>query len=159
MGRKNRKGRTPRQNPRLFYRTRRHADRRGQHWSDADLADDAGLPPQEWESARRRRRRRRSGAADAVREASTRHLEPEMLRDAEPAPLWLIDAADVRSLPHPAPPAPEAPNDQPRLAVCGNCREWIPPADPHATDRGRCIHPASGVSRPPFEFEACAFFN
>ena len=45
-----------------------------------------------------------------------------------------------------------------RARECGNCVEWVAPADPLSA-RGRCIHPASGVVAPPSEMAGCAFFR
>ena len=41
---------------------------------------------------------------------------------------------------------------------CGNCVEWVAPADPLAA-RGRCIHPASGVVAPPPDMAGCPHFT
>jgi hypothetical protein len=163
VGRKNRKGRGAKHNPQRFYREKRQGGRDGGN-SDA-VADFDRAGTDAWSARARRKRRRRSGAVDAVEsmmESALRHDQRELVRDQppqEPGPLWLIDAADVKSLPH---PSGRNPNDPPRnavrAAICGNCREWIQPGDPLAGARGRCLHPASGVSYPPSEFEACAFF-
>ena len=164
MGRKNRRGRGANQNPRRFYRPKRQ----GYHNDEEAVTDvDFDLTGGDvWSARARRKRRRRSGAVDAVEsmmEAALRHDQRELVQDSPgetaPSPLWLIDAADVKSLPHPsgrgihdAPPHPA------KAAICGNCREWVPPGDPHASIRGRCLHPASGVSYPPSDYEACPFF-
>ena len=63
-----------------------------------------------------------------------------------------------------APPRFRQQTTQPRepevqTRVCGRCREWMPPQDALATDRGSCMHPASGFSYPPAEMEACPFFR
>lgn len=167
VGRKNRKGRGANHNPQRFYREKRQGTRHADDaFDDGDFAsgfDRSGGDV--WSARARRKRRRRSGAADAVEsmmEAALGHDRRELVREQqpqEPGPLWLIDAADVKSLPL---PSGRASNDPPRnavkAAICGNCREWAQPADPLAGARGRCLHPASGVSYPPAEFEACAFF-
>ena len=116
MGRKNRKGRRAKHNPQRFYREKRQGERDGGN-PDADF-DRAGADA--WSARVRRRRRRRSGAADAVEsmmELALRHDHRELVREQpprEPGPLWLIDAADVKSLPH---PSGRNPNDPPRNAV------------------------------------------
>ncbi len=93
--------------------------------------------------------RRRGGGAKKRRRA-----EPQQ---DELGPLWLVDAATVHSLPNPSGPV-DIVARSPKSAICGNCREWVPPPDPHASARGRCLHLASGISHPPAEFEGCPFF-
>ena len=168
MGRKNRKGRGAKQNPSRFHREKRQG-RQGERPDDAETYDATfefgGSGGDVWSSRARRKRRRRSGAIDAVEgmEAVLRHETRELdredtpRRDGEPGPLWLIDAADVKSLPHPSLHS-EVSQQPVKEAICGNCREWVPPGDPHASTRGRCLHPASGVSYPPSEYDGCPFF-
>ena len=54
------------------------------------------------------------------------------------------------------PPSERAPVELAR--ECGNCVEWVAPADPLAA-RGRCIHPASGVVAPPSDMAGCPHYT
>jgi hypothetical protein len=188
VGRKNRKGRTGRQDPSRFHREKKN---RRAAPAEPDAAGGTFSASESTDGNRGSRRRRRSGATDAVdgimeaafgdqvrgdgfvdlereagsgrrRKAAGKKASQRAGRAAPqsdgPGPLWLVDAAHVRSLPSPSGSSDVIARPA-KSAICGNCREWVPPADPHASDRGRCIHPASGVSRPPAEFEGCSFFG
>ena len=135
MGRKNRKGRTPRQRPRRRYVERRSAER-----------DES------------RHRRRSDGAGG---EAGRRDLSmpaPAGPLALEPDP-WSSDAfvpdrlQRLRDLPPVRSEASAGP-------VCGRCQEFVPPPDALAVGgRGRCLHPASGVAFPPAEMSGCPYFH
>jgi hypothetical protein len=162
VGRKNRKGRGAKHNPQRFYREKRQGRR---DVGDTDTAVNSDLDSDIWSARTQRKRRRRSGAIDAVEsmmEAALRPNQSEFVHEQQPrevSPLWLIDAADVKSLPTPSRNDPNGlPRNSVKAAICGNCREWVQPGDQLAGGRGRCLHPASGISYPPSEFEACAFF-
>lgn len=159
MGRKNRKGRSPNQKPRRFYRAKKQGDG-GRQRRQADLG--AEPDPSDSLTGGWTRPRRRSGARDAVREARQRAGRPDGdhggEREPDRGPLWFVDAAGVRGLPHPAGPRREPPRTRARPVNCGNCREFVPAADPLSGGRGRCLHPASGISRPPAEFTGCDYF-
>lgn len=158
MGRKNRKGRSPKQNPRRFYRAKKQDGGGRQRRRQADLPAE----PDSSDSLTGGWTRRRSGARDAVREARQRAARQDGDRGgdrgADRGPLWFVDAAGVRGLPHPAGPRHEPPRTRVRAMECGNCREFVPAADPLSGGRGRCLHPASGISRPPSEYPGCDYF-
>ena len=54
-------------------------------------------------------------------------------------------------------PVSEAPAAAP---TCGRCAEWTPRAGLlDGPSGGTCLHPGSGISYPPAEMQACAFFH
>lgn len=95
-------------------------------------------------------RRNRKGRR---RNSRPRLFHPESRREARRNQREL-----ERFLANPPADPPWEPAPVERARECGNCLEWVAPADPLA-GRGRCIHPASGVVAPPPDMAACPHFT
>ena len=140
MGRKNRKGRTSSQNPRRFHRTgRKSRDGRGQDGlaSDRHATRDPAAPDPDWMPyPELDYRRPRPDAIPADRQRpGARVTGANDFDGSEP----MINAV---------------------VMLCGRCTEWISRHRSLGFDeRGECLHPASGISYPPVNMEACPYFH
>ena len=148
MGRKNRKARSAGQNPRRFYREKRREP----------------AQPREEQGGRPRGKKRRGRDAGAWDGAGERYDDPALdqlfvdgaqgAADPGLAGLPTSDHWNQRETPARTSPRGAA------AKTCGRCAEWVPRRGVfEATGRGECLHPGSGVLRPPADMEACDFYH
>ena len=140
MGRKNRKGRTSSQNPRRYHRTARGRGRRGEDWLPSDgrgRRDPAAASDPEWMPYPELDYRRPRTDGEATRR-----------RPSGALPAGASEFAGTDSIVDAI------------IALCGRCTEWVPRTrSPGFDERGECLHPASGISYPPVNMEACPYFH
>ena len=141
MGRKNRKGRRPGENPHRFYRQKREQARQSRRrLDDSYPAIPATGPPDP-------------------------NLPPPDRAAADPPATDHRSAGGARLLAAPRRPSGDSRRPQARPRVCGRCAEWVPRhgllggALTALADRGECLHPGSGFTFPPADMDACPFFH